>query len=691
MFSARSLNINKEEFKVLKKKEYSEILGGLLSKVQVAKLFTDLYHPQPAIRIVKRDYSEHKHDFTMVCDNCGEEFHAESDTYNSQLPKQVCTCPKCKFQIHYRTHRYGNEYLDSYCVDDTYHIYPLVYNGEKTTEPTFVLYEKVEVGEKAYRVFRRFFLRLKKGQVVGVIMHRCLLIPENETDDYAMLYDNELGEIAVSKTEKPYDWFEKSKYREPNMQNYHAYSAGGESSEAENFDHKFIRESCRLLEKSMIYHSKEAVTIRSVFALYPVDPMPENLRAGTVYAEDHVDYVVMRSFALLNGIITERKRWIYSIRDRLNVLLFSYNGIWNMKESDCYDSFKDDDFVAVEPVLKDSFIGKMGLYQYMSETDDVFHYRTNHANYYLISLMRKPIIETLLKVGLHDLIPAVVDDKIKVNIHQNTLWQKLGLSKANYKFALEAKLTPDEFVSLQEINGFDPAVDHEAFLKWQNQYSAMSSYSMKRVFEYTGLHVKEMVDYIESAYYNQGIECEEALTLWRDYISLFNSYYERNVKGTEELYPDSLKKAHDVLTMQNNKWLMRHGTIGNSFAEINEAWKHLEYEYGEFKIILPKNSRDVVLEGNALHHCVGSYVQRIVDKQCLILFIRRKSREDKSFMTMEYDLRGRIIQIRGCSNHTVDALSECEPKLHRSLVQFLLRWGRKNKIDVGIEPKKEVA
>ena len=110
-------------------------------------------------------------------------------------------------------------------------------------------------------------------------------------------------------------------------------------------------------------------------------------------------------------------------------------------------------------------------------------------------------------------------------------FQKLGLSKANYKFALEAKLTPDEFVSLQEINGFDPAVDHEAFLKWQNQYSAMSSYSMKRVFEYTGLHVKEMVDYIESAYYNQGIECEEALTLWRDYISLFNSYYERNVKG----------------------------------------------------------------------------------------------------------------------------------------------------------------
>ncbi len=676
---------------MLKKKEYSEILKSLLSRIQVAKLFTELYNPQPAIRIIKRDYQDRRHTFTLSCDNCGEQFQTESDIYNSQLPKQACTCPKCKFQIHYKTHRYGNEYLDNYCVDDAYHKYPLIYNGESTLEPTFVLYEKTEVNGKAYLVFRRFFLKLKKGQVAGVIMHRCLLIPENETDDYAMLYDNELGEIAVSKTEKPYDWFEKHRYREPSMQNYHAFSTGDDAIEAEKFDHKFIRESCKVLEKSMTYHSKEAVTIRSVFDLYPVDPAPEDSRAGTAYAENHGDYVVMRSFVGLDGNITERKRWIYSIKDHCNILLLTRNDNWSMQEADGYEGFKDDDFASAEPIFKESFIGKMGLYQYIGETDDVFHYRTNHAIYYLKSLMKKPIIETLLKVGLDSLIPSVVDDKIKVRTDQNTLWQKLGLSKANYKFALEAKLTADEFVSLQEINGFDSAVDHDAFLKWQTQYHAMSSYSMRCVNEYTGLRVKEIVDYIESAYYNQGIECEEALTLWRDYISLFNSYYERNVKGAEELYPDSLKKAHDVLTMQNNKWLMKHNTVGSGFAEINEAWKHLEFENGEFKIILPKNSRDVVLEGNSLHHCVGGYVQRIVDKQCLILFIRRKGREEKSFMTMEYNLHGRIMQIKGISNRTMDDLSKCDLRLYRSLSQFLLKWGRKNNIDVGLEPAKEAA
>lgn len=676
---------------MLKKKEYMEILNQILSKVQVAKLFTDLYHPQPAIRIVKRDYQDRKNDFTLACDNCGERFHTESDTYNSLLPQQACVCPKCKFQIQYRTHLYGNEYQDNCCVDDTYHKYHRIYNGKGTVEPTFVLYEKVNVGDKEYRVFRRFFFKLEKGQIVHVIMHRCLLIPEKDIDDFALLYDNEMGEISVSKSDNPYLWFEKHRYGEPGMQNYHVYGTGEENISAENFDHKFILESCKLLDKSMIYHSKAAVTIRSVFDTYPVYPTPEDSKAGTAYAENHGDYVVLRSFVGIDGRVEERKRWIYSIKDRCNILLLARNDNWSMQEPDGYDSFKDDDFALAEPVFKESFIGKMGLYRYMGEIDDVFHYRTNHANFYLKSLLKKPIIETLLKVGLHSLIPSVVNEKIGVSPNENTLWQKLGLSKTNYKFALDAKLTEDEFVRLQEVNAFDPVVDRDAFIKWQSLYPKMSSYYMKSISEYTGLHVKEMVDYVESVYYNQGIECDEAINLWHDYITLFNSYYERNVKGAEELYPDSLKKAHDVLSMQNNKWLMKHNTVGSGFAEINEAWKHLEFEYGDFKIVLPKNSRDVVLEGNALHHCVGSYVQRIVDRQCLILFIRRKDREEKSFMTMEYDLRGRIIQIKGCSNHTVDNLSKCDPKMYRLLVQFLLKWGRKNNIDVGIEPRKEVA
>ena len=211
----------------------------------------------------------------------------------------------------------------------------------------------------------------------------------------------------------------------------------------------------------------------------------------------------------------------------------------------------------------------------------------------------------------------------------------------------------------------------------------MGTYHMRSVAEYTGLRLNDMVGYVESAYYTQGIECSETMELWHDYLSMFNRYYQRNVKGTEELYPGSLKKAHDVLVMQTNKWATRYSNVGHSFAEINEKWKHLEFHDREFEIILPHSAREVVMEGTALHHCVGTYVQRIVDGYCLILFIRRRSCEAKSFFTMEYDLNGRIRQIRGQCNNTIESLGRHMPEMQKSLVRFLLKWGNKNKIDVG--------
>ena len=132
---------------------------------------------------------------------------------------------------------------------------------------------------------------------------------------------------------------------------------------------------------------------------------------------------------------------------------------------------------------------------------------------------------------------------------------------------------------------------------------------------------------------------------------------------------------------------MSYDRVGSSFKEINEKWLSLEWEDRNFKITLPKNSRELVLEGEALHHCVGSYVQQVVDEKCLILFIRRKGNEEKPFFTMEYDLNGKVGQMRGMSNNTIEKISPANQQLRQDLVKFLIRWGKRNHIDVGIEPE----
>lgn len=57
----------------------------------------------------------------------------------------------------------------------------------------------------------------------------------------------------------------------------------------------------------------------------------------------------------------------------------------------------------------------------------------------------------------------------------------------------------------------------------------------------------------------------------------------------------------------------------------------------------------IVAEGNALHHCVGSYVERIAEEECIILFLRRCANECKPFYTIEVR-RQEVVQVRGAGN-----------------------------------------
>ena len=75
----------------------------------------------------------------------------------------------------------------------------------------------------------------------------------------------------------------------------------------------------------------------------------------------------------------------------------------------------------------------------------------------------------------------------------------------------------------------------------------------------------------------------------------------------------------------------------------------LDYEYRGMAIVRPGTPDEIVAEGNALHHCVGSYIGRIAKRECLILFLRRREDLAKPFYTIEVRHR-RIIQVRGQGN-----------------------------------------
>lgn len=86
----------------------------------------------------------------------------------------------------------------------------------------------------------------------------------------------------------------------------------------------------------------------------------------------------------------------------------------------------------------------------------------------------------------------------------------------------------------------------------------------------------------------------------------------------------------------------------------------------ELQIVCPKRANDLVAEGRALHHCVGSYIDRVAEGRCLIVFVRRVEEPKKPYVTVEVR-DGKIAQIHG--DHNSDPTEEVK--------KFVDLWSRK--------------
>ena len=77
---------------------------------------------------------------------------------------------------------------------------------------------------------------------------------------------------------------------------------------------------------------------------------------------------------------------------------------------------------------------------------------------------------------------------------------------------------------------------------------------------------------------------------------------------------------------------------------------YMSLELGKGLILrVPRDTQEIKNEGAALHHCVGTYVDRVAKGQTHIFFVRRVEEPDTPYFTMEYN-NGRVIQCRGNHN-----------------------------------------
>lgn len=159
-----------------------------------------------------------------------------------------------------------------------------------------------------------------------------------------------------------------------------------------------------------------------------------------------------------------------------------------------------------------------------------------------------------------------------------------------------------------------------------------------------GYNAKSLMEYIDRIKTYEAIE---------DMTFFTNEFYDyckmmRQVNPGFDKYPKHFLTTHKIAARNYNR-------LKQEFDE--KAFKKrintdMEYNYKEYCFIYPKSVEDIKREAVSQNNCVASYIDRVINGDCDILFLRYRNTPDESLVTIEVR-EGQIVQARQHYNYLV--------------------------------------
>jgi predicted RNA-binding Zn-ribbon protein involved in translation (DUF1610 family) len=290
---------------------------------------------------------------------------------------------------------------------------------------------------------------------------------------------------------------------------------------------------------------------------------------------------------------------------------------------------------------------------------------------YLSSYLEYPAIEYLVRFGLTRLAAQIIykhDGAKAINASGTNLRETLGIAPEDLSALQSVNADARQLELCRRLRQQGVRVD-EALLAWYRERGIFSEVDVLVPLKYTT--PQKLMRYIEEQFVRQAGEKSlrndrlgQILSDFRDYLEMGGSLG-YDFSDSFVLFPRDLSEAH-------NQASALYDTRKNAIFDkaIREAYKALAERYrfskDGFTIIPPRTAGEIVAEGHALHHCVHSYVERVAEGGCVILFIRQRGSIKEPFYTVE--LRGgKITQIHGLQHRAPTP----------EVMKFLETWERK--------------
>ncbi len=155
---------------------------------------------------------------------------------------------------------------------------------------------------------------------------------------------------------------------------------------------------------------------------------------------------------------------------------------------------------------------------------------------------------------------------------------------------------------------------------------------------------KALLHYIDNLAAYEGMENPyETLRELKDYVEMMN-----RLSPKFEKYPKNFLTTHRIASRNYNR--LKQQFIEDDFKKMCRPEYNCRFE--DYIFIYPKSTQDIKDEAVQQCNCVASYIQKVIDGQCHILFLRKKDEPSKSLITIEVR-NGRIVQAKGKFNRDI--------------------------------------
>ena len=155
-----------------------------------------------------------------------------------------------------------------------------------------------------------------------------------------------------------------------------------------------------------------------------------------------------------------------------------------------------------------------------------------------------------------------------------------------------------------------------------------------------------------------------------------------DVRDPAVIYPKSLQVAHDrVMQLQKEKEMEE---LREAFCRRKAFLQPLAWEQDGILIRPVEDQKELIAEGKALHHCVGTYAKKHGAGECSILLIRRAEAPEVPWYTLNFNVKtGTVTENRGSRNcdrtEEIKAFEQAWLEHIRPILKKLQRAAKKGK------------